>query len=331
MSDQEGQGLFGEEEQPRPSLEEPRAPQSHGGRARAAKLTPEERSEIAKRAAAQRWSDSDTTAICGSPEQPLRIGDVEIECYVLEDGTRVLTQATCLQALGRHPKANVRREGEEQLPAILQGKAINPFISAEVRERADQSHSCCLRAVEPAATTPSCCPLCATSISRPVPPTRCPRTKSMWQSRRRSSSEAWRGSESSHSSTRQRAIRSTARQMLSRRSWRRTSRRSCSPGCIPSPTSSTGRCSDSRQLQFPKDSVSRPPYFGHLTNDVVYSRPLPPECLKNLRPRRRGPSGRHKEQLHRRLSTDLGHPKLREHLAAVVAVMKRATTGRTSS
>lgn len=30
-------------------------------------------------------------AICGSPETPLRIGDTEIQCYVLEGGIRVLS------------------------------------------------------------------------------------------------------------------------------------------------------------------------------------------------------------------------------------------------
>jgi hypothetical protein len=37
------------------------------------------------------------------------------------------------------------------------------------------------------------------------------------------------------------------------------------------------------------------------------------------------PEGRPKHHLHRRLSDDLGHPKLREHLSAVLAVMKLST------
>ena len=106
-----------------------------GGIARAKSLSPEMRSEIARKAATARWNDELTEAVCGSPDSPLRIGDIEIECYVLEDGTSVLTQATFLEALGRHRKANVRREGEEQVPAILQGKALKPFITAEVLEK----------------------------------------------------------------------------------------------------------------------------------------------------------------------------------------------------
>ena len=74
--------------------------------------------------------------IAGAPQNPIKIGDTEIECYVLDDETRVLTQATFLEAMGRHRKANVRNEGgEERLPAILQGKSINPFISKDLLEK----------------------------------------------------------------------------------------------------------------------------------------------------------------------------------------------------
>lgn len=74
--------------------------------------------------------------VAGAPHTPIRIGDAEIECYVLDDETRVLTQATFLEAMGRHRKANVRDEGgEERLPAILQGKSIKPFISNDLIEK----------------------------------------------------------------------------------------------------------------------------------------------------------------------------------------------------
>ena len=80
---------------------------ANGGVARAAVLTPEQRSEIAKKAAQGRWSNnkedislSAKKAICGSPEKMLKIGEVEIECYVLEDGTRVLSGRGMQQAIG---------------------------------------------------------------------------------------------------------------------------------------------------------------------------------------------------------------------------------------
>lgn len=77
-----------------------------------------------------------------------------------------------------------------------------------------------------------------------------------------------------------------------------------------------------RGLSFPKDSVKKPQYFGHLTNNIIYARLAPKvlEELKNATPR--APDGRHKHHLHRRLTEDYGHPKLREHLASVVTAMQ---------
>jgi hypothetical protein len=70
--------------------ETPKGPDpSAGGKARAKKLTAAEREEIARRAADARWNIPRATH--GSSDHPLKIGGVEIPCYVLEDGRRVIT------------------------------------------------------------------------------------------------------------------------------------------------------------------------------------------------------------------------------------------------
>jgi hypothetical protein len=78
-----------------------------GGNARAVSLTKEERQEIARQAAVTRWRGKDELensdvrkAICGSPDKPLIIGDIQIQCYVLEDETRVLTQTGLQRGIG---------------------------------------------------------------------------------------------------------------------------------------------------------------------------------------------------------------------------------------
>jgi hypothetical protein len=69
-------------------------------------------------------------------------------------------------------------------------------------------------------------------------------------------------------------------------------------------------------------SVKRPQYIGHLTNDLVYSR-LAPGVLDELRRvTGRNEKGRLKSQLFRRLTEDIGHPRLLEHLAAVTTLMR---------
>lgn len=68
--------------------------------------------------------------IAGAANKPLRIGDIEIPCYVLEDETRVLSQRGFLGAIGR----SVSRPsgGGEQLPAFLSSERLKPFISSEL-------------------------------------------------------------------------------------------------------------------------------------------------------------------------------------------------------
>lgn len=78
-----------------------------------------------------------------------------------------------------------------------------------------------------------------------------------------------------------------------------------------------------RGLEFPRDTAKKPQDFGHLTNDIVYAR-LAPGVLEELRdvvPKRVSGKGR-KYPFTRRLTEDVGHPKLREHLASVTTIMK---------
>jgi hypothetical protein len=59
----------------------------------------------------------------------LRIGDREINCAVLEDGTRVVTQATLLTALGRHGRAKHEAGG-----AVLFAANLMPFVSPALED-----------------------------------------------------------------------------------------------------------------------------------------------------------------------------------------------------
>lgn len=67
----------------------------------------------------------------------------------------------------------------------------------------------------------------------------------------------------------------------------------------------------------------RPAFFGHITNDVVYSR-LAPELLPELK--KAASKAERKAKLHQWLTQDIGHPKLREHLASIVSILKLSKT-----
>ncbi|GGN51355.1 hypothetical protein GCM10011349_23860 [Novosphingobium indicum] len=105
-------------------------PQSKGGLARANRLSPEERSAIARRAALARHNRDLPKAIA---EGNLIIGEMRIACAVLEDETRVLTQEGFLTAIGRAAKAKGGQgAGVDGKPAFLRAKNLEPFISNEL-------------------------------------------------------------------------------------------------------------------------------------------------------------------------------------------------------
>lgn len=69
----------------------------------------------------------------------------------------------------------------------------------------------------------------------------------------------------------------------------------------------------------PKKAHFRPGFIGTLTNEVVYER-LAPELLPELK--KEATKLEKKARLHQFLSTDVGHPKLREHLASLITLLK---------
>lgn len=71
--------------------------QSQGGAARAAKLTKDQRKEIASRAAAARWSKELPKA---THHGVLTVGDTNIPCFVLDDGRRVISGRSLTAAIG---------------------------------------------------------------------------------------------------------------------------------------------------------------------------------------------------------------------------------------
>ncbi len=98
-----------------------------GGVARAKALSPERRSDIAKKAAMARWTEAPLTA---THEGILQIGSLELPVAVLNDGRRMLTAGAMLTALGRPWKGSYRRT---ELPSFLDANNLKAFITPELR------------------------------------------------------------------------------------------------------------------------------------------------------------------------------------------------------
>ena len=107
---------------------------AQGGKARAAKLSMEDRRRIAQMAANSRWASREPE----TEESPrathvgkVKIGNIEIPCAVLEDGRRLLTQQGFLMALGRARSAKGGQGASvDRMPAFLAAKNIKPFIDS---------------------------------------------------------------------------------------------------------------------------------------------------------------------------------------------------------
>ncbi len=103
-----------------------------GGRARANALTGEQRKAIARKAALSRWEANIPTA---DFEGDFPLGNKTIDAAVLPDGTRIITQASFLRALGRSrsPKAGTGvLTTVDGTPFFLQAEALKPYISNEL-------------------------------------------------------------------------------------------------------------------------------------------------------------------------------------------------------
>jgi hypothetical protein len=110
------------------------SPQSKGGKLRAERLTREERSEIAREAAKARWDGTLPKAIAGGPDRPIKIAGIEVPCYVLDDGRRVISSLGMLGTLNI-ARGGAMKRGMSRLELFVSGKLIKPYISNDLHER----------------------------------------------------------------------------------------------------------------------------------------------------------------------------------------------------
>lgn len=301
-----------------------------GGEARAKKLSPERRKEIAQAAIEARWlkagKDPVPVATHGSQDRPLKIAGTELQAYVLNDGTRVLSQAGFLEALGKHRKANVKRKwAEERIPTILHGKAINEFISEELLEKSRpikfRTPHGALASGYRAEILPEICELYLKARDAgTLPPNQLHVAKQaeiLIRALANVGIVALVDEATGYQNERARdALAKILEEFIAKelRKWVRTF-----------PPDFYQEMFRLRNLKY-GSNVKRPQYIGVLTNDLIYSR-LAPGVLDELRRQTpRDEKGRLKHHLHRRLTEDVGHPKLLQHLSAVTTLMRASDT-----
>ena len=308
---------------------DPSAMGKKGGRARADKLTPAERSAIARTGARARWKMGDPLealleadiVIKGSAEGA---AEIRIPCAMLNDGTRVLSQRGLSDAMGGAKPMGRSRRGAGELPAILSAENIKPYITSELTATA-----------KPLEYTPIHGGRTAVGIKAEA----LPHILRAWAS----------ADDAGVLRFNQKHIAVKAKILI---------HGLAGVGIVALVDEATGFQKYREQnalatilerfvaeeLQawvktFPLEfyelicavrgepltrAYKRPAYFGKITNELIYER-LAPGVLEELR--RRNPAddrGRRKTKHFQLLTPDLGHPKLRELLSDVIMVLRIA-------
>lgn len=307
-------------------MEEEAVGRAKGGHARANRLTPERRSEIARAAGIARQAKSAGSvekASHGSSDHPLKIGNVEIPCYVLEDGRRVLSLGGMVKALGMSIGGTSGRQGD-RLYQFATSKILSPHVHNDLVSRMENP----IRFQAPTGGTP------ATGYEATILPDLCEAVLAAREAR------ALRTDQLHIAKQCEILVRGLARvgiiALVDEVTGYQHDRakdaltkileafiaKELQPYITTFPGDFYSEMFRLRGLDYPSTSVKRPQYFGVLTNDVVYKRLAPGVLneLKKVTPRTE--SGRPKAKYFQSLTGNTGYPKLREHLGSVVTMMK---------
>lgn len=292
-----------------------------GGKAAAAKLTEQQRTERAKKAVAAREAKKSLPkATHGSADHPLKIGDVEIPCYVLEDGTRVLSQRGLIAGIGM--SSGSTKSGDARPVAFFESDAIKPFtnndLSVMLRSPIQfvPSHGGKPALGYPATILADICEaVLAARRAGALPPRQAniaDQCEILVRGFARVGIIALVDEATGYQKDR---ARDALAQILEK-----FVAKELQPYVRAFPPDYYEEMFRLRGLKYPPENPKfRPQYFGLLTNDVVYGR-LAPGLLGELKALAK--KDERKAHLHRRLTQDIGHPKLREHLASVTTIMK---------
>lgn len=298
--------------------------QSLGGKARAEKLSKEDRSAIAKGAALARWEKAGKVIPKATHEGILMIGDMEIPCAVLENGVRVLTQSGVMIALGRARQAKGRQyyDGDVNLPAFLTAKNLKSFIPQELTVTSSQIEFRGLNGNLAFGYTAELLPkICgvfldaeAAGVLAHTQEHIAQRAMILIRGFASVGIIALVDEATGYQYDRpRRDLEEYLKKFLSEslRRWVRTF-----------PGDYFKHLCRLKGVQLRPD-MKLPQYFGHLTNDLVWRR-IAPGLLRALK-ERRTERGSPSNKLHSWTSDELGKPELLLHLGMVVGLMKLHT------
>ena len=262
--------------------------------------------------------------IAGAPDKPLVVGDVEIPCYVLEGEIRVLSQSGMLIGLGAS-RGGSRNSGT-QTPRIIASKNLFPFVFKELTAVLNSPVE-----FQPLTGGRTAYGYPATLLVDICEVFLRAKDAGVLQKQQMHIAERchilMRGfahigiiglvdEATGYQEIRAKRALATILEKFIDKEWH--------PWTKTFPFEFYEQIYRLRGWQGAKHP-KRPAVLGHYTNDIVYSRLSPGilDELKRINPTL--PSGTRKEKHHQWFTPNFGNPKLREHLAGVIALMKAAS------
>lgn len=299
--------------------------------ARSEVLAPERRAEIARKAAEARWADKPVpTAL---RDGVLQIGEISIDCAVLPDGTRVLSERALTKGFGgkrggAHWRRRTAGEVGADLPVFLSAKNISSNLP----------NSLVVALTNPILYRPKSGGRTAHGVEATLLPKICNALLSLYDQNLLHPSQEAIAIQAGMLVRGLADVGITAlvdeatgyQDIRPKDELRRLLEAYVAPEFLPW----TKRFPDDfyrelfrlRGWAYDPLSVKRPKLVGYLTENIVYKR-LPEgvlDELKKLNPK--DDTGRRRHKHHQFLTDDIGNPHLEKHVASAITLMKVSGT-----
>lgn len=257
----------------------------------------------------------------------LQIGDIDIACAVLEDGTRLITQRSMYAALGRSVSTGgLKKGGKQELPRFLAPKNLSPFISDEL--------AC---AAQPMKFKPKSSGAEALGFKADLLPEIC----EVYLDARIAG--VLRQDQNKFATQCEMLVRSFAKigivALVDEATGYQYDRakndlskileayiaKELLPWQKRFPDEFYQEMFRLKGWKYPKIGTARPGVVGKYTNDIIYDR-MPPGIIKELKEKNpTDDKGRRKNKHHQFLTDDIGHPHLEKQLTGAMALMRASS------
>lgn len=296
-----------------------------GGVARAASLTAEERTAIAKRAAAARWgTEAPPEAV---RDGILKIGDAEFQCYVLNNNTRVLSRASFVRAIGRTGKVKGGRgyDSELQTPVFLTANNLKPFFPNDLEANSTPvlfTHKGIEIIAYKAELLPAVCDVFADALAAgKLKPNQTHIAEQCRILNRGLTRIGIIGLVDEATGFQEVRDRQALQEILNR-----YLRKELAAWAQRFPDDFYKEIFRLRNWEWKGMKVNRPQVVANYTKDFVYER-LAPGILAELEKRNpKNDKGHRRGKHHQLLTDDVGHPALAQHLHTVIAFMRASSS-----